>query len=310
MTLSHKHIGVVGLGKMGANIARNAMGKGWDVTAWNRTATVTQDLEKEGVQGVYSFEELAKSLPKPRVIWIMLPAGAAVDEAIFGAEGRPGIAEYLEVGDIVVDAGNSFYRDAKPRQKKLAEKGISFMDIGVSGGPAGALSKACLMIGGDVPTYKALEGLFQDLSRNGSFQHFPGTGAGHFVKMVHNGIEYGMMQALAEGMEVLKTEPYNLNLSDVLKIYNNGSVIESRLVGWLKTGYEAYGEDLESISSTVAHTGEGEWTILAAKDLGVAVPVIEASLQFRKDSAEKGGYTGKVLSALRNQFGGHAAADK
>jgi 6-phosphogluconate dehydrogenase len=310
MVLPHKHIGVVGLGKMGANIARNALKSGWEVTAWNRTRTVTEGLVAEGVQGAYSFEELAKALPKPRIIWMMLPAGQAVDDAIFGISDTKGIADFLEAGDIVVDAGNSNFKDAAPRHEKLAKKKIQFMDIGVSGGPAGALNKACLMIGGDTETFQTVEPLCKDLSRDNSYQHFPGIGAGHFVKMVHNGIEYGMMQALAEGMAVLKASPYKLNLSDVVSIYNNGSVIESRLVGWLQSGYKEYGEELVSISSVVAHTGEGAWTITAAKELNVPVPVIEDSLEFRKQSATKGGYIGKVLSTLRNQFGGHAAADK
>jgi 6-phosphogluconate dehydrogenase len=309
MSLPHTTIGVVGLGKMGANIARNALRGGWTAVGWNRTATVTQGLVEEGIDGAYSFEELVAKLPKPRIIWIMLPAGQAVDDAIFGTSDAKGIADFLEEGDIVIDAGNSRYTDAEPRYQKLAERKINYMDIGVSGGPAGALNKACLMIGGDVPTYETLVPLFSTLSRDGSFQHFPGMGAGHFVKMVHNGIEYGMMQALAEGMAVLKAEKFNLNLTDVTKIYNNGSVIESRLVGWLQSGYHEYGEELTSISSTVAHTGEGAWTVEAAERLGIEVPIIEGSLEFRKQSAEKGGYIGKVLSALRNQFGGHAAKD-
>jgi len=293
---------MVGLGKMGANLARNAMRNGWSVVGYNRTTAVTEGMESEGLVVARTYEELAAKLSAPRIIWIMLPAGPAVDDAITA------IAPYLEKGDIVVDAGNSPYTDDPRHEEQLAPKGIHFMDVGVSGGPGGALNGACHMAGGTTETYAVLEPFLKATAQDHTaYQYFPGIGAGHFVKMVHNGIEYGMMQALAEGMAVLKAEKFSLNLSDVASIYNNGSVIESRLVGWLQSGYKAYGEDLESISSTVAHTGEGAWTVEAAERLNIPVPVIKDSLQFRKDSAEKGGYIGKVLSALRNQFGGHAA---
>lgn len=303
--ISHmpKEIAVIGLGKMGGNVALNLIDHGWTVHGYNRTYAVTQQYEKKGLKGAETLEELVKQLPSPRVFWIMVPAGAAVDDTIFG---KDGLLKHLEKGDIVIDAGNSLYKDAQPRAEKLAKKGIKYMDVGTSGGPGGARNGACLMIGGDKKTFEYLTPLFVDLAIPRGFRFFEGYGAGHFVKMVHNGIEYGMMQAIAEGFAVMKASNFDLNLKDVADIYNHGSVIESRLIGWLKSGYKEYGEDLEPVSSTIAHTGEGAWTVDAANELNIPVPIIEGSLQFRKDSDKTPSYTGKIVSALRNQFGGHS----
>lgn len=300
-----KQIGMIGLGKMGANMARHLVEAGWEVIGYNRTAAVTQELEKEGVVGAYSLSELKEKLTGPRIFWVLVPAGAPVDEMIFGAN-NDGLLSLAEPGDIIIDGGNSYYQDAIDRFAKIEPTGVKFMDVGVSGGPGGARNGACLMIGGDQASFDHLEPLFQAMTINNSYQFFPGVGAGHFAKMIHNGIEYGMMQAIAEGMAVLKASPFNYNLTDITKIYNNGSVIESRLVGWLKSGYEKYGEELEDISSSVNYTGEGEWTVNVAKKLDIPVPVIEDSFQFRVQSAENPSYIGKVLTLLRNQFGGHS----
>ncbi len=299
-----KHIGVVGLGKMGANIARRLTDVGCKVTAFNRTYAVTEALAAEGsVRPTKTLQELAAALPTPRVVWLMVPAGAPVDEMLFG---KDGLTTVLSKGDIIIDGGNSFYGDDAKRAKRLNTFGIHLMDVGTSGGPEGARRGPCLMIGGPEKIFKRLEPLFKDLAAPGGYAFFAGTGAGHFVKMVHNGIEYGMMQAIAEGMEVLKKSPFKLDLLKVAEIYNSGSVIASRLVGWLQSGYQEYGQDLKSISSTVSHTGEGAWTVETAKKMRVPVPIIEGSLKFRKQSAKKPSYTGRVLSMLRNQFGGHS----
>lgn len=298
-----KEIGIVGLGKMGANLARRLHSQGWRVVGYNRSIETAQALAEEGVLEVAAtLEELAQKLPGKRCIWLMVPAGKPVDEMVFG---KNGLTVYLKAGDTLIDGGNSHYRDDVPRAKKLAAKKILFLDVGTSGGPRGALEGPCLMIGGTEVAFKRYESLFRDLSKDGSYAFFPGVGAGHFVKMVHNGIEYGMMQALAEGMAVLKKSPYHFNLSLVAKIYNHGSVIASRLVGWLVSGYRKRGEDLKDVSSTVAHTGEGAWTVEAAKKLKIPTPIIAGSLQFRKQSGRVKSYTGKVLSMLRGEFGGH-----
>lgn len=298
-----KNIGIVGLGKMGGNVALRLREKGWNVSGFNRTKEVTEKFEQQGIQGKYSIKDLVASLDTPRVVWLMLPEGDAVDDALFGKEG---LSTYLEKGDIVIDAGNSLYLNTQKRAKKLTKKGINFIDVGVSGGPGGARHGACLMVGGEKKVYESLITLFTDLAVVGGVQHFEGAGAGHFVKMIHNGIEYGMMQAIAEGFTILRKSQYDLDLENVSTIYNNGSVIESRLIEWLHDGFQLYGENLEDVSGIVAHTGEGAWTIDAAKKLQVKAKIIEGSLQFRVDSEKNPSYTGKILSMLRNQFGGHA----
>lgn len=299
-----KEIAVVGLGKMGRGIGLQLQEKGWRVVAYNRTREKTDELAESGLIPAYSYKELLeKCTSTPRIVWIMVPAGEAVEEAIFSAEG---IVNFLQEGDIVIDAGNSFYKDAAEREKKLQEKNIRFLDVGVSGGPSGARHGACLMIGGSSELFAYLEPLFKAVSLEGGYAHFEGAGAGHFVKMVHNGIEYGMMQAIAEGFEVMKKSPYHLDLTEVSRIYNRGSVIESRLVGWLKKAYEEYGEDLEAISGSINSTGEGEWTVKTAEEMGIPVPIIKGSFEFRKQSKQHPSYTGQVVSALRGQFGGHA----
>jgi 6-phosphogluconate dehydrogenase len=291
---------------MGGNVARRLREQEWDVVAYNRTFETTQQFESIGVESAATLHELVKKLPTQRVIWIMLPEGKALDDTLFG---KQGLSQILSKGDIVIDAGNSLYKNSRTRGEKFAAKGIHFVDVGVSGGPAGARNGACLMVGGDRDLYEKLSPLYNAVANANSHQHFEGIGAGHFVKMIHNGIEYGMMQAIAEGFAILKKSPYTLDLSKIASIYNNGSVIESRLIGWLMQAFTVYGEDLESVSGSVNHTGEGSWTVDAAQKLKVKTKIIEESLQFRIESEKNPSYTGKVLSALRNQFGGHTIKD-
>ncbi|MDO8964185.1 MAG: glucose-6-phosphate dehydrogenase [Coriobacteriia bacterium] len=297
-----REIGVVGLGKMGAGLARNLMEHGWRTVGYNRTAGVTMTMEPDGLVASYALAELVDALEAPRVVWLMVPAGAPVDEVLFGSGG---LAELLEAGDTVIDGGNSLYKDAASRAARLAEHGIAFVDVGTSGGPAGARRGACLMIGGSREEFARLRPLYADISIEGGFRHFEGAGAGHFVKMVHNGIEYGMMQAIAEGLTILRGSDYHLDLTDVTAIYNRGSVIESRLVGWLEGAFRLHGEDLEGVSGSVGHTGEGAWTIAAAREQGIHARVIEDALRFRIESERDPDWTGRVLSALREQFGQH-----
>ncbi len=295
-----KQIGIVGLGKMGAGVARNFNDKSWDVIAYNRTESVTKEIESEGITGAYTYEEFVEKMEAPRVIWVMVPAGDATNEVIRT------ILPLLEQGDTIIDAANSYFKNTKKISKEVIEKGIKFIDCGVSGGPYGARNGACLMIGGDKETYTNLEELFRDVAAPNAYQFFEGIGAGHFVKMVHNGIEYGMMQAIAEGFDVLKNVDYDLNLLDVTKIYSNRSVIESRLIDWMLKGFETYGQELDGVSGSASHSGEGEWTIKTAKEMGIDVPVIEDSLNVRIESQKKPSFQGKVISALRNMFGGHS----
>ena len=189
----------------------------------------------------------------------------------------------------------------------VAEKGIKFIDAGVSGGPGGALNGACLMVGGEKSSFEYLKELFTEMAKPGAVMHFEGVGAGHFVKMVHNGIEYGMMQSIAEGFNLIKNGPYkDLNMQDVTTIYQNGSVVESRLVGWLADGFEKFGNDLSDLSGSVGFTGEGEWTANVAEMFDQPVKVIRDSVEFRKESQDSPSFAGKILTAMRNQFGGHS----
>lgn len=299
----NKTINVIGLGKMGANLSLRLIENNWNVYGYNIAPEVTKSLEKNGLHGVYSLKEMAEKDKGQRIFWLMVPAGKPVDEVIFGKEG---LIKYLQKGDIIIDGGNSFYKDSIERFKKLKKIGIHFIDVGVSGGPNGARNGASLMIGGEKDIFEKLEPLFATLALENSYQFFEGAGAGHFVKMIHNGIEYGMMQAIAEGFAILKKSNYKLDLTNVADIYNHGSVIESRLIGWLEKAFEVYGDNLNNISGTVGYTGEGEWTVKTAKQMNVKAKIIEESLKFRVNSKKNPDYTGKILSAMRNQFGGHA----
>lgn len=306
-------IGYIGLGKMGKGMVLRLLEKGHSVVAWNRSIEPRVEVQTAGATTTETVEELVQKLSTPRLVWLMLPSYAEP------SDGRPSspteemfqkVLPLLNAGDILIDGANSFYKDSKRRGELCQEKGIHFMDVGVSGGPSGARTGACLMIGGERSVYEKLVPLFESTAAEGAYQFFDGYGAGHFVKMVHNGIEYGMMQAIAEGFEVMKKSDYDLNLLDVARIYQNRSVVESRLVGWAESGLKEYGQDLESLTSTVAHTGEGEWTVKTAEEIGVKVPIIKGSFDFRVHSANNPSYTGKFLSMLRNQFGGHEATDK
>ncbi|MDP2232159.1 MAG: glucose-6-phosphate dehydrogenase [Actinomycetota bacterium] len=296
-------VGIVGLGKMGAGIALNLRDHDWIVTGYNRSPEKTQALAAKGIRPAASLRELVESLPTPRIVWLMLTAGAPIDAALFDPDG---LAALLSPGDIVIDGGNSYYKDAQGRADRLAQNGIRFLDCGTSGGPGGARSGACLMIGGREEDFRTVEPLFADLALHDGYRFFDGHGAGHFVKMVHNGIEYGMMQAIAEGFQIMHRSPLNLDLERVAEVYQRGSVIESRLVGWMLDAIRELGPDLEGVSGSVGHTGEGEWTIRTAEEMSLEDRVIRAAFEFRVDSERDPSYAGQVLSALRNRFGGHA----
>lgn len=296
-------LGYVGLGKMGFGMVELLLEKGHEVVAYNRHEDAIREIEKRGAKGANDLKHLISQLTVPRTVWLMVPH-QAVDEVISD------IVQHMQKGDVIIDGGNSPYKESIRRGKGLEAKGIDFLDAGVSGGPAGARNGACIMIGGKKDVFQRYESLFRDLTVENGYRYMGPSGAGHFVKMVHNGIEYGMMQAIAEGFAVMKASPFKLNLTDVTDIYNHKSVVESRLVGWLKSAYEKYGEGLDQISGSVAHTGEGLWTVEAARELGIQVPIIEGSLHFRNESHKNPSYTGQVLSALRNQFGQHEAVKK
>jgi 6-phosphogluconate dehydrogenase len=292
------HLGYIGLGKMGEGMVELLLEKGHQVTVFDVNSEAMTRVASSGAGPAETPAVLVRHLSPPRLIWIMVPY-QAVDTALRD------ILPHLTPGDTVIDGGNSPYRESMRRGKELAAKGVDFLDAGVSGGPGGARNGACIMVGGTRQVFAKFEGLFRDLAVDGGYRHVGASGAGHFVKMVHNGIEYGMMQALAEGFAVMQASAFDLDLVQVADVYNRGSVIESRLVGWLKRAYEQHGRDLADVTGAVSHSGEGMWTVEAGKELGIAVRVIADALEFRIASQKSPSYTGRIVSALRNQFGGH-----
>jgi 6-phosphogluconate dehydrogenase len=296
-------IGYIGLGKMGKNMVLRLLEKGIDVVAWNRSPEPLDEVVKEGATKAMTVENLVNLLPTPKIIWLMLPAGDVTDEFV------DKLALTLGKGDLVIDGGNSYYKDTIRRSKLLSKKGIHFMDIGVSGGPSGARNGACLMIGGEKKDFERIEELIKAAAYEDAYGLFGPLGSGHFSKMIHNGIEYGMMEAIAEGGTILKNSRFKLDMPEIFRVYNKKSVIESRLVGWMK---EALDEDAElaKISSKIDSTGEGEWTIKTAEEYKISVPVIKKSFEVRQKSVydkpeSPDGYRNKMVSALRGKFGQH-----
>ncbi len=294
-------IGYVGLGKMGRNMVLRLLEAGVEVVAWNRSQAAVEEVVAQGAVGADNLQKLTALLPERKVIWLMLPAGEVTDQIITE------LLPLLQAGDLLIDGANSFYQDSERRAAMLQQRGINFLDVGVSGGPGGARTGAAMMVGGRREDYEYILPVIEAACAPQAYGYVGPHGAGHFVKMVHNGIEYGMMQAIAEGAAVLEKSPLQPDLAEVFRIYNNKTVIESRLIGWAQ---EAFAENptLENISSTINHTGEGEWTVKTAEELGVAVPVIAKSFQVRVDSvAEPENFRNKVVSILRNKFGHHKA---
>jgi 6-phosphogluconate dehydrogenase len=292
-------IGLIGLGRMGFNLALNMRDHGHKVVAFNRSHEKVKEAEKEGLTGAYSIEELVNKFSGRRVIWLMVPAGQPVDDII--AQLLP----HLNKHDIIIDGGNSYYKDTLRRYEELKQKEIDFVDIGTSGGTDGARNGACTMIGAEDKVFKVLEPLVKDISVEKGYLHTGRNGSGHFVKMVHNGVEYGMMQAIGEGFEILEKSQFDLDLEKVATVWNNGSVIR----GWLmELAESAFSKDtkLDKIKGVMYSSGEGLWTVLEALDLKVPAPVIAESLMMRYRSEQEDTFTGKVVAALRNEFGGHS----
>lgn len=292
-------VGFIGLGKMGANMVRRLMGGGHSVFVLDRSSEVTQAIAKEGAHPATSTAHLIQQLKGPRVLWMMIPAGAPVDEMI--AEVSP----HLGSGDILIDGGNSRFHDTIARSAALKSKGISYMDVGTSGGVWGLKLGYCMMIGGERASFERIEPLLQTLAPADGYRWVGPSGAGHYVKMVHNGIEYGMMQAYAEGFDLMKSSQFEFNLPEIAHLWNQGSVVRSWL---LELSAEALKADpkLEKLVGYVEDSGEGRWTVQESIDRSVPTPVITASLQARFRSRRENTFSDRFLAALRNQFGGHA----
>jgi 6-phosphogluconate dehydrogenase len=294
-------IGIIGLGRMGYNMATRLARNEHEVVAYNRTYQKTKDLaEQEGAIPAATIAELVEMLDKPRLIWIMLPVGV-VDSHL------EQLSSLLESGDIIVEGGNSNHKDDLPRYERLKKKGILYLDAGVSGGIWGLKIGYCTMVGGDREAFEAIEPILETLAPENGYLYCGTSGAGHFVKMVHNGIEYGMMQAYAEGFALLEASNYGeeMNFRDVARLWNNGSVIRSWLLELAESAFEK-DPKLGELESYVDDSGEGRWTVQNAVDLAVSAPVITLSLMTRFRSRNENPFGDRLLAALRNEFGGHA----
>ncbi|PGX43912.1 6-phosphogluconate dehydrogenase (decarboxylating) [Priestia megaterium] len=297
-------IGLIGLGKMGYNLSLNLMDNHHEVVAYDVNKEAVEKLSNEGATGAFTVEELVNELPlSPKVVWIMVPAGEVTENVITE------LKELLSEGDIIIDGGNSNYKESVRRAQDLQEKGIYFFDVGTSGGMEGARNGACTMIGGDAEVFRTIEPIFNDICVENGFMYAGKSGSGHFLKMVHNGVEYGMMQSIAEGFEVLEKSQFDFDYEAVARVWNNGSVVRS----WLMELTEnAFSKDpkLDSIKGVMQSSGEGKWTVETALDLQTATPVIALSLMMRYRSLQEDTFTGKVVAALRNEFGGHGVVNK
>ncbi len=294
-------LGFVGLGRMGGNMVhRIHRDSEHEVVAFDMSSEAVEEAVGHGAAGAGSLEELVSQLEAPRSVWIMVPAGDPTAQTI------EALAELLEEGDAIVDGGNSKWTDSRDRGARLAERGLHFVDVGTSGGVWGLEVGYCMMVGGSDEAVGRLAPILDVLAPPEGWGHMGPSGSGHYVKMVHNGVEYGMMQAYAEGFEIMHASDYDVDLEQVAHLWNQGSVVRSWLLELAERAFADEGRDLERLEGYVEDSGEGRWTILDAMDKDVPSPVISMALMARFYSRRNGDYTARVLAALRNQFGGHA----
>ena len=295
-------LGMVGLGRMGGNMAQRLLTGGHHIVAFDPQPLAVKAAEGNGADGVSSLDELVSKLTVPRAVWVMVPDGAPTESTI------KSLAELLSDGDMILDGGNSNFNDSIRRSKELAESGIEFMDVGTSGGVWGLTEGYSMMVGGSDEAFARIEPLIQTLapSPTSGYGHVGPAGAGHYVKMVHNGIEYGLMQAYAEGFELMNArEDMALDMAQIAEIWREGSVVRSWLLDLTAAAFQEDG-DLSGLAAYVDDSGEGRWTVQESVDLAVPIPVITAALQARFRSRQDQPFGAKILSAMRNQFGGHA----
>ena len=293
-------IGLYGLGRMGANMVRRLVRSGEHrVVASNRSPGPVDELVSEGAEGAYSMEELVQKLSAPRVIWVMVPSGEVTEQTLLK------FAEMVDEGDILIDGGNSYFRDSIRRAQMLRERGLRFLDAGTSGGIWGLQVGYCLMVGGDGDAFEYVEPALKTLAPPDGYSYMGGAGAGHFVKMVHNGVEYGMLQAYAEGFEIMQKSQYDLDLHAISHLWNQGSVVRSWLLELAESAFEK-DANLDSIRGYVDDSGEGRWTVLEAINESVPANAIAGSLFARFASRQDDSFAMKVIAALRGEFGGHA----
>ncbi len=302
--LAKMKLAMIGLGKMGINLVANLRRNGHEVVAFDLNEAAVQEATRLGALPAKDIDDVVAQLPQPKIVWSMLPAGKPTQATI------ETLSTKLTAGDIVIDGGNSFFEDSKQHNALLATKGIHFFDAGTSGGMSGANADGNFMIGGDsVEVFKQIEPIFKDIAQKDGYLYTGKAGSGHYLKMVHNGIEYGMMQSIAEGFDVLSHGEFEYDNEAVAKVWSNGSVIR----GWLmELAESAFAKDpnLEGLKGIMHSSGEGKWTLDEALKLQVPTPVIGLSLMMRYRSLEDDTFTGKVVAALRNEFGGHAVDKK
>ena len=298
-------LAMIGLGKMGMNMARRLMQGNHEIVAYDLSKKAVEEISAEGASGVSSLQQVVEMLSGPRIVWMMLPAGKPVEDTIRR------LKELLSPEDIVIDGGNSYYKDDHRRYEELQAAGIHYMDVGVSGGIWGLEVGYCMMIGGDKATFTYLEPIFRMLAPKKGYLYCGKSGAGHFVKMVHNGIEYGLMQAYGEGFEILDASEYaqSFDYAKIAHLWNQGSVIRSWLLELAENAFRK-SEELSDITGFVEDSGEGRWTVQQALDTAVPAEVITIALMRRFRSRQQDPFTERVLAALRREFGGHAVVAK
>src|SRR6478672_44734 len=294
-------LGFVGLGRMGFNMVQRLQEKGHSVVAYNRNQAKVEEIKQHGDRGATSLQDLVSQLTEsPKAVWLMVPSGKVTEEHILE------VADMLQPGDIIIDGGNSNYHDTMARYEMVKAKGIHLLDAGTSGGIWGLQVGYAEMVGGDPEPVAHLEPIFKSLAPENGYLHCGPSGAGHFVKMVHNGVEYGMLQAYGEGYEILEKSRYDLDLLAISKMWQNGSVVRSWLLDLTVRAFEEEGNALENIKGYVEDSGEGRWTVQEAIDQSTPAPVITASLLARFNSRQDESFSAKVIAVIRNQFGGHA----
>lgn len=296
-------LGMIGMGKMGLPMVHNGRDHGLEIVVFSEKSEKIIDLAAEGIKGFSRLETFVAALLPPRVVWLMIPAGAPVDTMISR------LLPLLDSGDILIDGGNSWYQDSQRRHAQMLQAGIHFMDVGTSGGTEGARNGACLMIGGDREIYYRIEPVFKALGGSSGFAYLGESGSGHFVKMIHNGIEYGMMQAIGEGLEIMQHSPLGLELDKVTAVWQRGSIVSGLLMDMTAASL-AREPDLQSIEGIVAASGEANWTVNEAVRLGVAAPTIAAALFARFKSQDREKFAERSVAAMRREFGGHAVVTR
>ena len=296
-------LGFVGLGKMGENMVENLLAHGHEVVVYDLSSEAVEKLAAKGAFAAGSLEDMALQLDRPRIFWLMVPSGEPVDKTL------KSLLTSLESGDVVIDGGNSNYHDTVRRSGMLSVEGVSFMDVGTSGGLEGARSGACMMVGGEREVFASLTPLFKDMCVSGGYGYMGESGAGHFAKMVHNGVEYGMMQAIGEGFDLLQNSEFGFDHHEVARVWANGSVIRGWLMDLVARAFQK-GGDLGYLSGEIADSGEGKWTVETALEQGISIPVIADALFRRYRSRSKDNFSDKVVAALRHEFGGHGFTPK